>query len=116
MHTHAHTHARTQLMGVSQDPYSFFMDLLRGALALQLGSAAALFYGAELGAGLDSGAALRCVAGLGLGYMLRLGIKIEQLVSSSSRRHGCACACARCICLDSARGSTHTHAHMCMHA
>jgi hypothetical protein len=34
----------------------------------------------ELGLGGDAGDGLRAVAGLCIGYVLRLGIKIEQLV------------------------------------
>jgi hypothetical protein len=40
----------------------------------------AVLNGAELGLGLDAGDAFRAVGGLTLGYLLRLGIKIEQLV------------------------------------
>ncbi|KAF8061897.1 hypothetical protein HT031_004157 [Scenedesmus sp. PABB004] len=68
-----------ELMGIREDPYDFFVDLFKTALALQLLSGGLAFYGAQLGAGLDAGGALRCVAGLALGYGLRLGIKIEQL-------------------------------------
>lgn len=42
-------------LGVHDDPLEFFMDLLRLATALQLLSGGALFYGAELCGGLDSG-------------------------------------------------------------
>lgn len=52
-------------MGISEDPLAFFTDLLRLGAALQLVSAAVLFYGAELGAGMDAGT---CgVVGVGLG-------------------------------------------------
>lgn len=69
------------MMGIMEDPYEFFIDMVKIALALQLGTAALVFYGAELGLGLDAGDGFRAVAGLALGYFLRLGIKIENLVS-----------------------------------
>ncbi|WIA18279.1 hypothetical protein OEZ85_009746 [Tetradesmus obliquus] len=68
-----------QMMGISDDPYAFFLDMFKLALGLQLGSAALVFYGSELGLGLDAGDAFRAVGGLALGYFLRLGIKIETL-------------------------------------
>jgi hypothetical protein len=70
-----------QILGIREDPYAFFLDMFKLALGLQLGSAALVFYGSELGLGLDAGDAFRAVGGLALGYFLRLGIKIEQLVS-----------------------------------
>ncbi|KAF6262904.1 hypothetical protein COO60DRAFT_1493333, partial [Scenedesmus sp. NREL 46B-D3] len=68
-----------ELLGIREDPYAFFLDMFKLALGLQLGSAALVFYGAELGLGLDAGDAFRAVGGLCLGYSLRLGIKIEHL-------------------------------------
>lgn len=69
-----------QLMGIREDPYEFFIDMFKLALAMQLSTAAVVFYGTELGLGLDAGDAFRAVGGLFLGYFLRLGIKIEHLV------------------------------------
>jgi hypothetical protein len=69
-------------MGITEEPYAFFLDMFKLALGLQLGSAALVFYGAELGLGLDAGDAFRAVGGLALGYFLRLGIKVEHLVST----------------------------------
>ncbi len=46
-------------MGISEDPLAFFTDLLRLGAALQLGTTALLFYGAELGAGMDAGGWVR---------------------------------------------------------
>lgn len=74
------TPALLQVMGIREDPYEFFLDMFKLALALQLGSAGLVFYGAELLLGLDAGDGFRAVAGLALGYFLRLGIKIEHLV------------------------------------
>lgn len=42
-------------VGIEEDPLAFFTDLLRLGTALQLGSAAVLFYGAELAGGYDAG-------------------------------------------------------------
>ncbi|EFJ52224.1 hypothetical protein VOLCADRAFT_120398 [Volvox carteri f. nagariensis] len=69
-----------QSLGVSEDPLTFFVDLLRLATALQLLSAGALFYGVELWGGLDSGEAFRCVCGLAAGYLSRPFFKVEQLL------------------------------------
>lgn len=69
-------------MGIQEDPYTFFIDMFKLALTMQLLSAAVVFYTAELGLGLAAGDAFRAVAGLTLGYFLRLSIKIEHLVSS----------------------------------
>jgi hypothetical protein len=77
----AHASHSLQILGIREDPYAFFLDMFKLALGLQLGSAALVFYGSELGLGLDAGDAFRAVGGLTLGYFLRLGIKIEQLVS-----------------------------------
>ena len=57
----------------------FLYDLARTAAAVQLAAAAAVFYGAEYLFRLDSGEAWRCVAGLGIGYVARLGIPVEAL-------------------------------------
>lgn len=73
-----------QLMGIREDPYTFFIDMFKLALMLQLLSAAVVFYGVELGLGLDAGDGYRAVTGLALGYFLRLSIKIENLVSFSA--------------------------------
>ncbi|PNH03128.1 hypothetical protein TSOC_010834 [Tetrabaena socialis] len=67
-------------LGVEEDPLTFFVDLLRVATALQLGSAAVLFYGSEVWGGLDTGEAFRCVAGLGAGYLSRPLFRVEQLL------------------------------------
>ncbi|KIY97207.1 hypothetical protein MNEG_10756 [Monoraphidium neglectum] len=67
-------------VGSDEDPYSFFLDLVKIAACLQLGTAAAVFYTCELGLGLDVGDSFRAVAGLGLGYFARIFIPIEQLV------------------------------------
>jgi hypothetical protein len=68
-------------MGLQEDPYTFFLDLIRLALLFQLAAAGLVFYVTELGLGGDAGDAFRAVGGLLLGYTLRLGIKVEQLVS-----------------------------------
>ncbi|PNW83187.1 hypothetical protein CHLRE_06g310350v5 [Chlamydomonas reinhardtii] len=67
-------------VGIEEDPLAFFTDLLRLGTALQLGSAAVLFYGAELAGGYDAGEAFRCVGGLALGYLSRPFFKVEQLL------------------------------------
>ncbi|KAG2436067.1 hypothetical protein HYH02_011578 [Chlamydomonas schloesseri] len=67
-------------VGIEEDPLAFFTDLLRLGTALQLGSAAVLFYGAELAGGYDAGEAFRCVGGLALGYLTRPFFKVEQLL------------------------------------
>ncbi|GBF89280.1 hypothetical protein Rsub_02157 [Raphidocelis subcapitata] len=69
-----------QSMGSSEEPFAFFIDLVKIACALQLASAGLLFYGCQLGLHLDTGDSLRAVAGLGLGYFARIFIPIEQLV------------------------------------
>ncbi|GLI59971.1 hypothetical protein VaNZ11_002029 [Volvox africanus] len=69
-----------QSLGVSEEPLAFFVDLLRLGTTLQLLSAALLFYGMELGVGLDSGEALRCVCGLTAGYLSRPFFRVEQLL------------------------------------
>ncbi|KAI8466548.1 MAG: hypothetical protein J3K34DRAFT_433500 [Monoraphidium minutum] len=69
-----------QSMGSSEEPYAFFIDLVKIACGLQLATAAALFYGCEFGLGLDVGDSLRAVGGLGIGYFARIFIPIEQLV------------------------------------
>eukprot|EP00879_Flechtneria_rotunda_P023515 GHRR01024877.1.p1 GENE.GHRR01024877.1~~GHRR01024877.1.p1 ORF type:complete len:196 (+),score=75.35 GHRR01024877.1:491-1078(+) len=68
-----------QSMGVEEDPYDFFIGMMKLALGLQLASAAVVFYAAELGFHLDAGGAFRAVGGLFLGYFLRLGIRVEHL-------------------------------------
>ena len=69
-------------------------DLVKIACALQLASAAALFYGCELGLHLDAGDSFRAVGGLALGYFARIFIPIEQLV----RAGGVVCnGCVRCL-------------------
>lgn len=57
----------------------FLYELVRTAALVQLATAAAVFYGAELAFGLDSGAAWRCVCGLGVGYVARLAVPVEAL-------------------------------------
>lgn len=57
----------------------FLYDLVRTAAAVQLATAALVFYGAEFFFGLDSGEAWRCVCGLGVGYLARLVIPVESL-------------------------------------
>lgn len=79
-----------QSMGIQQDPYDFFLDLFRLALVFQLVAAGLVFYTMELGLGGNVGDAFRAVAGLLLGYSLRLGIKVEQLVSNRGGASGCA--------------------------
>jgi hypothetical protein len=69
-------------MGIQEDPYDFFLDLFRLSLVFQLGAAALVFYTVELGLGGNAGDAFRAVGGLLLGYTLRLGIKVEQLVGT----------------------------------
>lgn len=71
-----------QSMGIDEDPYEFFLDLFRWALVFQLVAAGLVFYTVELGLGGNVGDAFRAVGGLLLGYTLRLGIKVEQLVSA----------------------------------
>ncbi|GFR52804.1 hypothetical protein Agub_g15426 [Astrephomene gubernaculifera] len=68
-------------LDIAEEPLAFFTDLLRTATALQLLSAGALFYGAELGAGCDAGEALRCVCGLALGYLSRPFLRVELLLA-----------------------------------
>jgi hypothetical protein len=72
-------------MGLQEDPYTFFLDLIRLALLFQLAAAGLVFYATELGLGGNAGDAFRAVGGLLLGYTLRLGIKVEQLVSLQER-------------------------------
>ncbi|GIL83151.1 hypothetical protein Vretifemale_11961 [Volvox reticuliferus] len=69
-----------QSLGVNEDPLAFFVDLLRLGTALQLLSGGLLFYGVELGVGLDSGEAFRCVCGLAAGYLSRPFFRVEQLL------------------------------------
>jgi hypothetical protein len=57
------------------------MDLVKLAMGVQLATAAALFYGCEVGLGYDSGDGFRVVSALFLGYFLRIFVKIEVLVS-----------------------------------
>lgn len=66
-------------MGVDEDPLSFFIDLLKYSLMVQLLTSAVVFYGVELGLHMDAGEALRAVSGLLLGYFLRIFLKVEQL-------------------------------------
>jgi hypothetical protein len=73
-------------MGINEDPYEFFLDLFRLSLVFQLAAAGLVFYTVELGLGGDVGDAFRAVGGLLLGYTLRLGIKVEQLVSGEGSR------------------------------
>lgn len=68
-----------QSVGSDEDPYAFFLTVIKIACALQLAFAAAVFYTCELGLGLDVGDSFRAVAGLGLGYFARIFIPIEQL-------------------------------------
>lgn len=86
-------HLFVQSMGIDEDPFEFFLDLFRLSLVFQLGAAALVFYTVELGLGGNAGDAFRAVGGLFLGYMLRLGIKVEQLVSAvaPSDHRGLAC-------------------------
>lgn len=57
----------------------FLYELVRTAALVQLGAAAAVFYGGEVFFALDAGAAWRCVCGLGVGYLSRLFIPVEAL-------------------------------------
>jgi len=66
--------------GSQEDPYEFFLDLVKSAMVVQLGTAAALYYGCEVGLGYDSGDGFRVVTALFLGYFLRIFVKIELLV------------------------------------
>ena len=70
-----------QAAGSQEDPYEFFLDLVKSAMVVQLGTAAALYYGCEVGLGYDSGDGFRVVTALFLGYFLRIFVKIELLVS-----------------------------------
>lgn len=85
-------------MGIQEDPYDFFLDLFRLSLVFQLGAAALVFYTVELGLGGNAGDAFRAVGGLLLGYTLRLGIKVEQLVGTTAWVV-VACACFDCSSL-----------------
>ncbi|KXZ54506.1 hypothetical protein GPECTOR_4g571 [Gonium pectorale] len=67
-------------IGISDDPLTFFLDLLRLATTLQLLSAGVLFYGAELLGGFDSGEAFRCVCGLTAGYLSRPFLRVETVL------------------------------------
>jgi hypothetical protein len=73
-------------MGSEEDPYAFFLDLLKAAAGLQLLLAGGAFYATQLGLGGDAGDGFRVVAALFLGYGLRIFIKIEHLVGGGKQR------------------------------
>jgi len=67
-------------MGITADPFDFFMELIQMATFMQLVTVGILFYSAELFAHYDTGEAFRAAFGLTAGYMLRPFFKVEQVL------------------------------------
>jgi hypothetical protein len=69
-----------ELAGVTEDPYEFFVDMLKVGAFIQLITCGTLFYITEVMGHFDTGEAFRAVCGLTLGYMLRPFFRVEQLL------------------------------------
>ncbi|GAX80491.1 hypothetical protein CEUSTIGMA_g7929.t1 [Chlamydomonas eustigma] len=69
-----------ELAGVTEDPYAFFVDMLKVGAFIQLITCGTLFYSTELIGHFDTGEAFRAVVGLTLGYVLRPFFRVEQLL------------------------------------
>ena len=67
-------------IGITGDPYDFFIDLLTLASFIQFISIGMLFYASE-SLGYNQGEAFRISGGLFLGYFSRPFVKIEQFIS-----------------------------------
>ncbi|KAL6750123.1 hypothetical protein V8C86DRAFT_2821106 [Haematococcus lacustris] len=69
-----------EAIGNEQDPYEFFLEVVKLACSLQLITCGCMFYGVELWGHLDAGEAFRATIGLALGYMTRPLLQVEVLL------------------------------------
>lgn len=66
--------------GVTEDPFDFFIDILRVTTMVQLVTCGVIFYGSEFVGGFDGGEAFRAACGLVLGYMTRPFVQIDLIM------------------------------------
>jgi len=69
-----------EALGINEDPFDFFVEVVKLATFLQFVAVGMAFYSTELWAHADAGAAVRVSGGLLLGFLTRPAFKVEQFM------------------------------------